>query len=86
MDDNADARAFVDQVLRLHGATVVTVDTGAKAVEAVLRHHPDLVLCDLMMPEMDGYAVLRQIRALDDETAKAVPVVALTALLGRRTD
>lgn len=82
VDDNADARAFVDQVLRLHGATVVTVDTGAKAVEAVLRHHPDLVLCDLMMPEMDGYAVLRQIRALDDETAKAVPVVALTAFAG----
>lgn len=82
VDDNADARAFVDQVLRLHGATVVTVDTGAKAIEAVMQHHPDLVLCDLMMPEMDGYAVLRHIRALSDETARTVPVVALTAFAG----
>jgi CheY-like chemotaxis protein len=82
VDDNGDARRFVDQILRLHGATVVTVDTGAKAIEAVLRHHPDLVLCDLMMPEMDGYAVLRHIRALRDKIASAVPVVALTAFAG----
>jgi PAS domain S-box-containing protein len=82
VDDNADARAFVDQVLRLHGAKVVSVDTGAKAIEAVLRCHPDVLLCDLMMPEMDGYAVLLRIRTLDDEIAKAVPVIALTAFAG----
>jgi PAS domain S-box-containing protein len=82
VDDNADARAFVDQVLRLHGAAVVTVDSGAKAIEAVLQHHPDVVLCDLMMPEMDGYAVLRHIRTLGDEAAKNVPVIALTAFAG----
>ena len=82
VDDNADARAFIDRVLQLHGAKVVSVDTAAKAVEAVLRFRPDIVLCDLMMPEMDGFAFLRQIRALDDEMAKAVPVVALTAFAG----
>jgi PAS domain S-box-containing protein len=82
VDDNVDARAFIEQVLRLHGAVVVSVDAGAKAIEAVLQYHPDIVLCDLMMPEMDGYAVLRQIRTLDDEMAKDVPVVALTAFAG----
>lgn len=82
VDDNADALAFVDQVLRLQGAKVVSVDTGAKAVEAVLRYHPEVVLCDLMMPGMDGYAVLRHIRTLDDEVAKSVPVIALTAFAG----
>jgi PAS domain S-box-containing protein len=82
VDDNADALAFVDQVLKLHGATVVSVDTGAKAVEAVLRYHPAVVLCDLMMPGMDGYSVLRQIRKLDDEIAKTVPVIALSAFAG----
>jgi CheY-like chemotaxis protein len=61
---------------------VVSVDTGAKAIEAVLRCHPDVLLCDLMMPEMDGYAVLLRIRTLDDEIAKAVPVIALTAFAG----
>jgi PAS domain S-box-containing protein len=82
VDDNADALAFVDQVLKLHGAHVVSVDTGAKAVEAVLRYHPEVVLCDLMMPGMDGYSVLSQIRKLDDEVAKAVPVIALSAFAG----
>jgi PAS domain S-box-containing protein len=82
VDDNADALAFVDQVLRLHGATVISVDTGPKAVEAVLRYHPKVVLCDLMMPEMDGYALLRRIRTLDDKIAQGVPVVALTAFAG----
>ncbi|MBV8378900.1 MAG: response regulator [Verrucomicrobia bacterium] len=82
VDDNADARAFVDQVLRLHGAKVVSVDTGAKAIEAVQRYHPDVLLCDLLMPEMDGYAVLRHIRTLDDEIARAVPIVVLTAFAG----
>jgi CheY-like chemotaxis protein len=82
VDDNADARAFIDRVLQLHGAKVVSVDSAAKATEAVLQFRPDIVLCDLMMPEMDGYAFLRQIRALDDELASAVPVVALTAFAG----
>jgi CheY-like chemotaxis protein len=82
VDDNADARAFVDQVLRLHGAQVFSVETGAQAIEAVLRSHPDVVLCDLMMPEMDGYALLRRLRTLDDEAARNVPLVAMTALAG----
>jgi PAS domain S-box-containing protein len=82
VDDNADARAFIDRVLQLHGAKVVSVDGGAKAVEAVLQFRPDIVLCDLMMPGMDGYAFLHQIRTLDDEIASNVPVVALTAFAG----
>jgi PAS domain S-box-containing protein len=82
VDDNADARAFVDQVLRLHGARVFSVETGAKAIEAVLQYHPDVVLCDLMMTEMDWYGLLRRLRTLDDEAARKVPVVAMTALAG----
>jgi len=73
VDDNADARAFIDRVLQLHGAKVVSVDSAAKAIEALLQFRPDIVLCDLMMPEMDGYAFLRQIRALGNEMASAVP-------------
>jgi PAS domain S-box-containing protein len=82
VDDNGDAREFLDRVLRLHGAKVASVDSAAKAIEAVQQFRPDIVLCDLMMPEMDGFALLRQIRALDDEMARAVPVVALTAFAG----
>jgi PAS domain S-box-containing protein len=82
VDDNGDARAFIDQILKLHGVTTISVDTGDKAIAAVSQNHPDIVLCDLMMPGMDGYAVLRHIRALDDETVKNVPIVALTAFAG----
>ena len=82
VDDNPDARGFIDQVLKYRGARVISVETGEKAIQAVQRYHPDVVLCDLMMPEMDGHAVLRHIRTLEDELAKDVPVVALTALAG----
>ena len=61
---------------------MVSVDSAATAVEAVLQFRPDIVLCDLMMPEMDGYAFLRRIRTLDDEIASNVAVVALTAFAG----
>jgi signal transduction histidine kinase/ActR/RegA family two-component response regulator len=82
VDDNGDAREFLDRVLQLHGAKVASVDSAAQAIEVVQQFRPHIVLCDLMMPEMDGFALLRQIRALDDEMARAVPVVALTAFAG----
>ena len=58
VDDNGEhARTFIDRVLQLHGAKVASVDSAAKAIEAVRQFHPDIVLCDLMMPEMDGFAL-----------------------------
>jgi CheY-like chemotaxis protein len=65
-------------LLRSLGAEIVVADTGKEALE-LLDQHPDiqLVLMDVMMPEMDGYEAMRQLRA--DSRYSELPVVALTA-------
>jgi two-component system cell cycle response regulator len=57
---------------------VLTASSGAEALEAVRREHPDIILLDVMMPEMDGFEVCRRLKA-DVETAH-IPVVMVTAL------
>ncbi len=58
---------------------VLVANSGARALEMVLREpHPDLILLDVMMPELDGYAVLARLRA--DPATSAIPVIFLTAL------
>ena len=62
----------------------VTVKTdGRQALDAVLTNTPDVLILDLMLPELDGYEVLRQLRA--DRRAEELPVVMLTAK-GQRQD
>jgi PAS domain S-box-containing protein len=78
-DDNADMR---DYVSRLFGDrwTVEAVPNGRAALEAIGRHRPDLVLTDAMMPEMDGFELLRAIRA--DQALRSIPVVLVSARAG----
>jgi two-component system, sensor histidine kinase and response regulator len=65
-------------MLRSRGAEVVGARTGREALEVASRQSFSFVLLDLQMPEMDGYQVLRRLRALP--LGEALPVVALTAL------
>jgi len=53
-------------------------EDGVQALEAIQKHHPDIILLDLMMPNMDGYEFLQHLRA--DKTAKTIPVLILTSL------
>lgn len=78
VEDNEDNRELLAHMLRSRGAEVVVSSTGGEAVEAASRQPFSFVLLDLQMPEMDGYQVLRRLRALPGGTA--LPVVALTAL------
>ena len=77
IDDDPDVSALVEQVLRSGGYRVVTTQDSTRSVELVRREEPDLILCDLAMPVMDGYAVVRALQA-DPETAR-YPVVFFTA-------
>ncbi|MGZ5440389.1 MAG: ATP-binding protein [Thermoanaerobaculia bacterium] len=81
-DDNADMR---DYVRRLLGSAyeVEAVADGSAALEAALRHPPDLVLTDVMMPGMDGFELLRALRA--DERTREVPVILLSARAGEES-
>jgi CheY-like chemotaxis protein len=78
VDDEPDIRTIGEMSLgEIGGFEVVTADSGAAAVAAASADPPDLVLLDVMMPELDGPATLRRLR--EDERLRGVPVVFLTA-------
>ena len=79
VDDNTDMRLYVQRLLGAHW-TVEAVASGEAALRAARERPPHLILSDVMMPGMDGFALLRQLRA-DPETA-AVPVILLSARAG----
>ena len=62
-DDNSDYRQGIIDILRLEDYTVIEAVDGARAVELARIHHPDLILCDIDMPVMDGFGVLTIIKA-----------------------
>lgn len=76
VEDNADARAMMAELLRIEGYEVVEVADGASALPAVLAERPDLVLSDIGLPDISGYEVARRLRA--HPLTHAIPLVALT--------
>ena len=80
VDDEPRMVELVSMNLKLEGFSVVAAENGHQAVEKVTREMPDLVLLDIMMPEMDGYETLRKIRAISP-----VPVIFLS-VKGEETD
>lgn len=80
-DDNAINREVIIEVLRQLGITVDTAFNGREAVEAWRRQKPDLIFMDCSMPDLDGYAATREIRAHEalDIAGGHTPVIALTA-------
>ena len=79
VDDNRDARAALTAVLEECGADVVPVDSAPAALEALPRLHPDVMVSDIAMPDMDGRKLIRRVRELDDRHGGAVPAIAITA-------
>lgn len=73
IDDEKSIRRFMDASLTANGYTVLPARTGAEGVKAAAEEHPDVVLLDLNLPDKDGLAVLKEIRA-----RSAVPVIILT--------
>ena len=78
-DDNADMREYVQRLLS-DQYEVVAVADGESALASARTQRPDLILCDIMMPQLDGFGVLRGIRA--EEFLKHVPVILLSARAG----
>ena len=79
VDDDADVRDSVAEVLREEGFAVVVAGDGKQALEVLRSHHsrPNLILLDLMMPVMDGFEFCRQWGR--DPGLKDIPVVVLSA-------
>ncbi|RYD82774.1 MAG: response regulator, partial [Verrucomicrobiaceae bacterium] len=79
-DDNADMRAYVTRLLQNAQYSVEAVADGAAALATVRQRRPDLVVTDVMMPNLDGFGLLRAIR--DDPALQDLPVVLLSARAG----
>ncbi len=77
IDDNQDIRENTAEILELAGYKTFTAENGKKGVETAQREKPDVIVCDIMMPELDGYGVLHLLRK-NTET-QHIPFVFLTA-------
>jgi len=82
VDDNAINRALLEEELTHRGFFVRMADGGSQALEMVATEHFDLVLLDIMMPDVDGISVLKQIR--DKSTGLDLPIIMTTARAERR--
>ena len=76
-DDKASSRELIRAVLEHSGYLIEEAADGREALECALRQDPDLILLDLQMPQLDGFAVLAELRK--HERFQKLPIVALTA-------
>ncbi|MGP1371826.1 MAG: hybrid sensor histidine kinase/response regulator, partial [Almyronema sp.] len=79
VDDEADARELLAVLLTQYGAEVMVVDSAAAVLAQIASFQPDVLISDIGMPEMDGYTLLQQLRALPAAEGGQVPAIALTA-------
>lgn len=77
IEDNADMRDNISEILELADYEIITAKNGKEGVKKAQTEHPDLIICDIMMPELDGYGVL-SILSKDSKTTD-IPFIFLTA-------
>ena len=77
VDDERSIVRLVQVNLERQGYNVLTAFDGRQALEKIAEHRPDMVICDVMMPYMDGFEVLRQLRR--NAETRDLPVIMLTA-------
>ena len=79
VEDDEDARMLLRFTLERSGARVTDVDSVANAMAAIDRGVPDVILCDISMPDEDGYSLIRKVRARPANAGGRVPAAAVTA-------
>ena len=82
VEDDSDTREFLIFILEQYGARAIAVDSAYDALDTLTSTQPDVLLSDIGMPEVDGYMLLRKIRALSPERGGNIPAIALTAFAG----
>ena len=80
VDDEPDIVLLVRINLELAGHEVLSAADGEEALAVAREHHPDVIVLDVMMPKLDGWGVLEQLKADPDVVVRTIPVVMLTAL------
>lgn len=79
-EDHLDSRDALRALLEAFGYRVLEAVNGRQAVEIALLHCPDLILMDIMMPELDGFEATRQLRR--HQETHTIPIIAVTAMEG----
>ena len=79
VDDDDDSRDLVVSILEKCDAITFSASSAEQALQSIVRDRPDVLVSDIGMPGMDGYELLRAVRALPDERAHNVPAMAVTA-------
>src|SRR5690242_15190575 len=77
IDDNTDIRENTAEILELAGYRTFTAENGKRGVEVAIKEKPSVIICDIMMPELDGYGVLHLLRKNVD--TQHIPFIFLTA-------
>ena len=77
VDDDMGIRMLLSKFMQREGFEIITAEDGLDGVEAAKKHHPDLVLLDVVMPRMDGLTAARLIKFYKPHTD--VPIIFLTA-------
>ena len=77
IDDNDLQLEYLSHLLKSHGYTTHTTDDSKNAFSTIMNIHPRLIILDIMMPEVDGFTILKKIR--DDEKLKSIPVIVYTS-------
>lgn len=78
IEDNLDVRENISEILSLSGYDTLEAEDGTVGVKLAREHHPDLIICDVMMPKLDGFGVLRILNR--DPKLMHIPFMFLTAL------
>jgi CheY-like chemotaxis protein len=81
VDDEIDVLEMIELGLRSAGYEMLTADSGERAIEIFGQQRPDLVICDIKMPKMNGITTIARLREQDP----GLPVVVLTGYLGPQT-
>jgi CheY-like chemotaxis protein len=81
IEDEVFIRENLIELLEIEGFQAIGAENGNQGVQFAKEHQPDLILCDVMMPELDGYGVLGALRA--DPATKTIPFMFLTASADR---
>lgn len=77
IEDNDDIRNNTAEILELSNYEVFTAENGKAGIEQALKHIPDLIICDVMMPVLDGFGVLHSLQK--NKSVKNIPFIFLTA-------
>ncbi|HEY8090773.1 MAG TPA: response regulator [Polyangiaceae bacterium] len=85
VDDDADNREMLATILAYSGALVATADSAAEALSVFRRERPHVLISDIGLPDEDGFALLKKVRALPASDGGDVPAIALTGY-GRNED